>query len=39
VLQDILRARLNALLSEPLARVHEREARQRRRIAARLRRR
>jgi hypothetical protein len=37
VLQDILRARLDALLPEPLARVHEREARQRRRIAALLR--
>jgi len=37
VLIDILRARLDALLPEPLARVHEREARQRRRLSARLR--
>jgi hypothetical protein len=39
VLQDILRTRLNALLPEPLARVHEREARQRRQIEALLRKR
>jgi hypothetical protein len=34
VLIDLLRARLNELLPEPLARVLEREARQRRQIAA-----
>jgi hypothetical protein len=34
VLVNILRARLDELLPEPLARVHEREQRQRRRIAA-----
>jgi hypothetical protein len=39
VLIDILRARLDALLPEPLARVQEREVRQRRRIVALLRRR
>jgi hypothetical protein len=39
VLIEILRARLNELLPEPLARVQEREARQRRQIAALLRRR
>jgi hypothetical protein len=37
VLIDILRARLDALLPEPLDRVQEREARQRRRLAALLR--
>jgi hypothetical protein len=39
VLIDILRAWLDALLPEPLTRVQEREARQRRRIEALLRRR
>jgi hypothetical protein len=38
VLIDILRARLDALLPEPLSRVHEREARQRRQIERLLRR-
>jgi hypothetical protein len=38
VLQDLLRDRLDELLPEPLARVQEREARQRRRIATVLRR-
>ena len=37
VLIDILRARLDALLPEPLARVHERDMRQRWQIAALLR--
>jgi len=37
VLIDILRARLDALLPEPLARVFERERRQRKRLAALLR--
>jgi hypothetical protein len=37
VLQDLLRARLDELLPEPLRRVQEREARQRHRIAALLR--
>ena len=37
VLIDILRARLDELLPEPLARVQEREARQRRQIVALLR--
>jgi len=37
VLIDILRARLDALLPEPLDRVQEREARQRQRLAALLR--
>ena len=37
VLIDILRARLETLLPEPLTRVLEREARQRRRIARLLR--
>ena len=36
VLMDILRARLDELLPEPLQRVHEREARQRRPIKAAL---
>jgi len=39
VLIDILRARLDQLLPEPLTRVQEREARQRRQLAALLRRR
>jgi hypothetical protein len=38
VLMNMLRAVLDALLPEPLARVQEREERQRRRIAALLRR-
>ena len=37
VLIDILRARLDALLPEPLARAFERERRQRKRLAALLR--
>jgi hypothetical protein len=36
VLMEVLRDRLDALLPEPLDRVHERERRQRRRIEARL---
>ena len=39
VLIDILRAWLDAPLPEPLERVHEREQRQRRRLAALLRKR
>jgi hypothetical protein len=37
VLMDILRARLDELIPEPLTRVQEREARQRRRLIAKLR--
>ena len=37
VLMDILRSQLDELIPEPLARVHEREIRQRRRVAATLR--
>ena len=37
VLMDILRSRLDELIPESLTRVHEREARQRRRVAATLR--
>jgi hypothetical protein len=36
VLIELVRARLDKLLPEPLSRVHEREVRQRRQIAAAL---